>query len=168
MLELYGIRGDISDDEAFAAVLRFATDMCFHAPTMAFAKAWRGDAYVYYFNEPNPWDGPWKGEATHVLDVAYLFQNFNSQLPAPQCGVAATFAKDFVRFVAGKAPWPRFELEKQGAKVYGVNSGDGAPTKFVEGLSPQETGRRTAIFESGSRLGLDNIASAWNDFFLGQ
>lgn len=163
MLQSYGITEEVSDEEAFTAVLRFATDICFHAPTMAFAQAWPGDTNLYFFNEPNPWEGPWKGEATHVLDVAYLFLNFNSQLKPTQREVAIAFAEDFVKFVAGKSPWPKFGPGRSSAKLYG---GAPNPTNFTADMSQQETKRGTKIFEYGTKIGLDNIASAWNNFFL--
>jgi carboxylesterase type B len=165
LLEAYSITSSASDDEAFASVLQLANDICFHAPTMAIANSWKGDSYVYFFNEPNPRNGPYKGEATHVLDVAYLFQNFNDQLPAAQQGVASAFAGDFVKFITGEAPWSRYDANKGGVKIYDVRNEPAAT--FTTDMSSSVTKRRAAIFEHGFRIGLDNITDVWNGFFVG-
>ncbi|CZR65553.1 related to carboxylesterase [Phialocephala subalpina] len=97
VLQAYNIRSDISDDEAFLGILNFANDIAFHAPTLTFAKGWLGKKFAYYFDEPNPWDGPWKGgRATHVLDVAYIFQNYNEFLDDEQKVVAERFAESLL------------------------------------------------------------------------
>ena len=50
-----------------------------------------------------------EGDTTHVLDVAFLFQNFNEFLPPAQKNVAVRFARCFIKFVNGEAPWATFE-----------------------------------------------------------
>ncbi|KAF7590638.1 hypothetical protein BBP40_002586 [Aspergillus hancockii] len=91
---------------ALPAVLDYINDIYFFAPTLSFARGWRGDTYVYYFNEGNPWEGLWKDRATHVLGQAYLFQNFREFLTAAQQLVATRFAEDFLKFCHGIKPWP--------------------------------------------------------------
>lgn len=81
LLSAYNITPSTSDDEAVVSILRFATDISFYAPALAFAKGWPqtkdNKIFLYHFNEGNPWEGRFKGEAGHILDVSYLFQNFN-------------------------------------------------------------------------------------------
>ncbi|KAK5239916.1 hypothetical protein LTR40_014164, partial [Exophiala xenobiotica] len=69
------------------------------------AKAMSGRALLYHFNEPNPWDGPFKGESSHILDVAFLLQNFVEHLGAEQQKPSKKFGSDFIDFVNGEKPF---------------------------------------------------------------
>lgn len=73
ILNTYALSLDAANDPGLIIVLRFATGISFLAPAMAFASGWPrpSNACMYHFNEPNPWDGPFKGEATQFLDVAF-------------------------------------------------------------------------------------------------
>ncbi|EED13169.1 carboxylesterase, putative [Talaromyces stipitatus ATCC 10500] len=107
ILDSYGISSTTPDKDAFDRILEFLNDILFHAPVLAYAAGWPedGNAYVYYFNEENPFEGPSKGRATHILDLAYFYQNYNDYLTPQQQEVARAFAEDLIRFVAGQAPW---------------------------------------------------------------
>jgi hypothetical protein len=163
LLEAYGINPDLSDTDALYKILQFSTDISFFAPTITFAKGWPGKSYVYRFNEPNPWDGEWKGEAGHVLDCAYLFQNYNESLDAAQKNVAVRFAGDLIKFMNGKSAWAPFET-KEGAQVYGP-SGKGIFSEYVEGIASQKSGRRNTVYELD--IPLDVLGGAWSAFFTG-
>jgi carboxylesterase type B len=165
VLEAYEITPDLSDKEGLYKILKFATDISFFAPVIALAQGWPGKAYVYHFNERNPWEGEWKGEAGHVLDVAYLFQNFNEFLDEAQRQVAVQFASDFIKFVNEKTEWPTFGTKK-GAQVYGP-SGKGFTSEYIEGVTAENSGRRTTIYDLAKHIGLDALAGAWSAFFTG-
>jgi carboxylesterase type B len=159
ILQAYDINPSLSDKEGLYRILKFSTDINFFAPAIALAKGWSGKAYVYHFNEPNPWDGEWKGEAGHVLDVAYLFQNYNELLDDAQRQVAVTFAGDFIKFMNGKGVWATFG-NKEGAQVYGP-SGKGVTSEYVEGVAGENSGRRNTIYELAEDVGLDSLAGTW-------
>jgi hypothetical protein len=165
LLDAYDISPELSDANALYNILKFATDISFFAPCITFAKGWPGKSYVYHFNEPNPWDGEWKGEAGHILDVAYLFQNFNEFLDPAQKEVAIHFAGDFIKFMNGKSAWVPFEA-KQGAQVYGP-SGKGISSEFVEGVATEKSGRRNTVYTLADDIRLDDQAAAWSAFFTG-
>jgi carboxylesterase type B len=165
VLEAYDINPNLSDKDGLYSILKFSTDVSFFAPAIAFAQGWPGKAYVYHFNEPNPWDGDWKGEASHVLDVAYLFQNFNEFLNEAQRQVAVSFAGDFIRFMNGKSPWATFGTKK-GAQVYGP-SGKGFTSEYVEGVATEKSARRNTVYELAEDMSLDGLAGAWSAFFTG-
>ena len=169
LLNAYDISTASSDDEAFFAVLRFANDIAFFAPVLSYAEGWPGKAYVYAFNEPNPWEGAWKGHATHILDVSYLFLNYNEFLSASQKTVAYAFAEDMIRFANGVAPWPHFEAGSPQAKVYGPSdeTADGARTCMAAVLS-NEMGRRDTIFQFKDSIGLDRLSQVWGAFMAGK
>jgi hypothetical protein len=166
VLQAYDITSDLSDDEGLYRILKFCTDISFFAPAIALAKGWPGNAHVYHFNEPNPWDGAWKGEAGHVLDVAYLFQNYNDFLDEAQRQVAVQFAGDFIKFMNGKVGWPAFGA-KEGAQVYGP-SGKGFTSDYVEGVAASASGRKNTVYELAKDIGLDNLAGAWGAFLTGK
>ena len=163
-LDAYGITPTTSDDEAFLHVLQFGTDIAFLAPVNSYAAAWPGNAYVYHFNEPNPWDGPWKGETGHVLDVAFLFLNFEEALTAEQKRVGEAFAESFLKFFNGIAPWPAFQQNRPSALIIGGVDETHGPAYISNSLDPKETGRRQEIYAFARVVGLDSIIDAWNRF----
>lgn len=170
ILSAYGITPNTPDAPALRAILRFATDIGFLAPTISLANGWSGAAYVYHFNEPNPWDGPWKGEASHILDVAFLFQNFSEFLEDEQKESARTFAADFIQFVNGNAPWQEWAWGK-GAKVYGPSDAEeGCKCQwiaYVKDRPTAATGRESTILQLAEGIPLDEIAAAWGAFLQG-
>ncbi|OBT82647.1 hypothetical protein VE02_07942 [Pseudogymnoascus sp. 03VT05] len=167
ILSAYSITPSTPDAPALRAILRFATDIGFLAPTISLANGWPGAAYVYHFNEPNPWDGPWKGEASHILDVAFLFQNFSEFLEEEQKESARTFAADFIHFVNGKAPWQEWAPGK-GAKVYGPSVADeGVKCQWIAYADDRptvESGRESTILQLAEEIPLDEMAAAWGAF----
>lgn len=171
LLEAYGISLSTDDDEAMLSILRFATDISFYAPARAFAKGWpktkENKFFLYHFNEGNPWEGRFKGEAGHILDVSFLFQNFNELLNEGQKAVARAYAEDFINFVNGLDPWPPVQdAEKLGGRVYGP-SNKGITTKYVESGDPAEVGRRAHVLKLGEEVGFDLLLEVFQKFFQG-
>ncbi|KAL3426702.1 carboxylesterase [Phlyctema vagabunda] len=164
----YKIEESLSNDEAVLPVLRFATDIGFLAPTLTYAKGWERNSYVYCFNEPNPWEGRFKGHSCHILDVAFLFQNYNDHLSNAQRQSAVNFAKDVIAFVNGQAPWTSFNSDNT-VKVYGPSDGALEAVSFVlPGKGNDKTRRRGAIFQFVENPGLDVISNAFSTFLSGQ
>lgn len=145
----------MNDDDAWLAILNFANDISFHAPAQAYASTWSSDVYQYRFKEPNPWEGPWQGYATHVLDVAYLFLNYTEHQTPPQAQVAKDFATDLVKFINGKPP---FESAKQGSDLVKEYLSTDAKTS-----SKAHQGAHTypLLF---SRIGYDTLSAVWARF----
>lgn len=171
LLAGYGIKSDLDDEEAFLRVLEVANDVGFYVPTNAFAETFAAKgaqkAYVYRFNEPNPWDGPWKGCANHILDIAFLFQNFSEYLDEQQRTAAEQFAEDVFKFCYGEAPWEAWKSDKRVAKVLGPN-GKMEVTEDV----PGKVGRRSILFDRAEEIGvevqgMDKICDVFNAFLRG-
>lgn len=163
---------DLSDEESLRRILDWGHDIAFLAPTVALAREWaacRNAAYVYRFNETNPWDGPWKGRSTHILDVAYLLLNFTEKLSDAQIGVAKSFAGDFIKFVNGQQPWQPITASQEGVRVYGP-SNENRTASHESGLFGGDTGRSDKLFivlkETG--ITLDHMGKLWNTFLAGQ
>lgn len=171
LLDAYNITSSTNDEEALLAILRFASEISFYAPSLAFAKGWPktkdNKIFLYHFNEGIPWEGQFKGEAGHILDVAYLFQNYNEHLNEEQKKVARAYGEDFIEFVNGNDPWPPVEGEELGARVYGP-SGDGITTKYVASGSPADIGRSERVLKLGEQIGLDLVMDAFQNFSFGK
>ncbi|EAU29334.1 conserved hypothetical protein [Aspergillus terreus NIH2624] len=167
ILKKYGLTENIDDETAFTAILDYINDVCFFAPVLTFAQGWTGNAYVYYFNEGNPWDGPWKNRASHILDLAYLFQNFREFLTPAQQAVATAFAEDFFKFCHGIAPWPAVsggDVETGfRARVYGPSS-DNLCVEETSQPYGGETQRRQILFDYRDQVSFDDLARVFSIF----
>lgn len=167
LLAAYGIEEDTSDDDALPLVLNYINDITFLAPVLSLAQGWLGNAHVYYYNEGNPWDGPWKGKSNHILDVAYLFQNYREFMTPSQQAVGVTFAEDSFKFCHGIAPWPAVTAGNIGkgfsARIYGP-SDRGLAAGVVHEPYGGETGRRNVLFDLRPGVSLDDLAKAFGIF----
>ncbi|OKL57800.1 hypothetical protein UA08_07259 [Talaromyces atroroseus] len=161
LLASYSLSPTTPDEEAFSRILEFTNDILFYAPVLAYASGWPedGNVYVYYFNETNPFDGPFKGQSTHILDVAYFYQNFNDHLTTEQQAVARAFAEDILRFVAGEAPWEPCKDLGDGfrARVFGPSS-EKQVKKLVKDIYGGDSQRRGVL----PRL-LDETDVKWDE-----
>ncbi|TKX22415.1 hypothetical protein C1H76_5197 [Elsinoe australis] len=165
LLPIYDFNTSTDDETAFISVLRFINDIGFYAPTQAYASHFTTagrDAYVYRFNAPNPWPGMWQGESSHVLDVAYLFQNYNKVLPSDkEREVAKKFGELFIDFVAGKAPLEKRSPEGGKALAFGKDD-----VQLVEDV-PAQTGRREDFEELGQEIGYDALDRVLGTLLMG-
>ncbi|KAL4935061.1 hypothetical protein BDV06DRAFT_139004 [Aspergillus oleicola] len=164
----YGITSEpIPDEEAYRNILNFINDVLFFSPALTFASGWKGPAYVYYFNEPNPWEGQWKGRTNHILDLAYLFQNFREFLSPEQRAVGEAFATDFFKFCHGQEPWPAIQkgTVRDGftARRYG-SAGKGGPATTVNEAFGEGSQRRSKLFDVAGEVPLDEFAKVLNVF----
>ncbi|KAJ0350849.1 hypothetical protein COL154_007564 [Colletotrichum chrysophilum] len=159
LLKAYGISEDTNDEDAFKGVIRFASDIGFQAPARSWAASFPGDSYLFELAEANPWEGPFKGYATHVLDVALLFQNYREHLDAKQQASAEAFAADIITFAHGKAPWKKYQ-DGGGLGVYrnGVRTYEEGPGVISE--------QYQVLMEVSQTVGLDFVLGAWTKFFL--
>ncbi|KAL4933276.1 putative carboxylesterase [Aspergillus undulatus] len=164
----YGVADEtIPDEDAYPSILNFINDVLFFTPALTFASGWKGNAYVYYFNEPNPWEGQWKGRTNHILDLAYLFQNFREFLSPEQQAAGEAFAEDFFKFCHGQAPWPAITkgtvTDGFTARRYG-STGGGSPAGTVTQAYGGESQRRPNLFDVADKISLDEFAKALNVF----
>lgn len=167
ILDTYQVSEGTPDNEAILSILKFFTDILFHSSTISFARGWNGNAHVYYFNEGNPWDGPWKGRANHILDVIYFFQNLGEFLTPEQKQVGETFAEDFFKFCHGIAPWPAITPGTIdagfSARIYGPSQ-KGTMTSVAQQAFGGETLRRSVLYECSSVVALDDLAKVFVTF----
>ncbi|KAL5001343.1 Alpha/Beta hydrolase protein [Aspergillus recurvatus] len=167
ILKSYGIPDEsASDDDAYPAVLNYINDVLFFTPALTFAQGWKGNAYVYYFNEENPWEGQWKGRANHILDIAYLFQNFREFLSPEQQALGTAFAEDFFQFCHGQAPWPAITqgTATKGFTARRYGSSGKSPAGTVTQAFGGEGQRRQNLYDYAEKISLDKLASVFNIF----
>jgi hypothetical protein len=167
VLKAYNLTPSTDDDVALKTILTYATDIAYASPALAFARSWQGKAYYYHFNEPNPWDGLFKGCSTHVLDAAFLFQNYNEKLSPEAREVAVSLAKAFLNFANGIAPWQAFHAEQGNAQTFGPS---GTSISSVVGNNGWGHGRRDNLFKlrEEGKVDLDELSVAWDKFIAGQ
>jgi carboxylesterase type B len=170
----YGLDSTATDNtpESLKAVLDLATDICFALGARTFARSWSAEpdaeAFLYHFNVPNPWDGPWKGHATHILDIAFLLQNYREHLPPGQQKTADRFTRHVIGFVNGGSPWPAHQAAQGGVMVYyAQEQGDDDQSRFVENEAPGETGRRVILQTLMKQEWWDKVMEAWELFMKG-
>ena len=153
--------------ETLLPVLNFVHDIAWYYPALASAEAWSESqapgtsAFVYHFNMPNPWDGAWKGHATHALDIAILLQNYNEYLSSGQRACAERFGKDVIGFINGEEPWEPFKRSAPAAMVYDAKEdGDKDESVLAAKGEPNLTGRRHILQDIVGREHFDNLLDA--------
>lgn len=160
LLKDYNIAPSSEDGPAFESVLQFGGDLSFYAPTLAFAQSLAESmpVYMYRFNEPNDWPGPWEGRSTHIHDLTYLLQNFNDFLRADQSRLAEEYATDVLKFIHQKVPWQNWTKEQKVAKVLATNGGG------VKEDVPEQTDRRRILLDLADQVGFDAVSGAFHRF----
>ncbi|KAK3381026.1 Alpha/Beta hydrolase protein [Podospora didyma] len=155
----------IEDNAALLRILALINDVTFFLPAINMATKYPKDSFVMAFNEPNPWDGPFKGHATHILDVAFLFQNFNGRLSQIQRDTAVAFGTDIIGYVSGENPGKAFGRGDKGAIGIYANG------KRQDAADGQELNARRAFLhdlahgEKGP--GLDKVVRVVSEFLVG-
>lgn len=160
LLTGYEIDSSTEDDLAFERVLQFGGDVSFYAGTLAFAQGLEKDmpVYVYRFNEPNDWPGPWQGRSTHIHDLACLFQNFSDFLSGAQNQLAEEFATDVLRYANNKEPWQCWTKARKVAKVIATDGGG------MKEDVPEQTGRRKFFVDLADEVGFGTLRGAFDQF----
>ncbi|KAM5383465.1 hypothetical protein ACJZ2D_002158 [Fusarium nematophilum] len=159
LLQLYGITPGLDDETALLHALQFGSDIGFQAAAHALAESFPADAFVMRFSEPNPWDGPFKGHSTHILDIAFLLQNFNEHLDEAQRAAAVQFGEDVIGFVNGQKPWKAYSAAK------GISILEAGRRRYVEG-SEAISERYRGLLKIGEVVGLDGLFQAFLAFLF--
>ncbi|KAJ9632940.1 hypothetical protein H2204_007508 [Knufia peltigerae] len=177
IVSAYGLDANVkvNSRETTKPCLDFTADVSFALPTRYLTRAWAASsvadskAYLCHFNSPNPWDGAWKGHATHALDIIFVLQNFHEQLSSGQRLCAERYAKDLIAFVNGAEPWPAYDNDKQpGAMIYYAPiEGEKDESVFVPKWTPETTGRTNFLVDLVGEDSLDKLVQANQMFLVG-
>lgn len=121
------------------------------------------EAFLHRFNCPNPWDGPWKGHATHILNIAFALQYYAEYLSPGQRASAERFAKDIITFVQGKDPWLAYRngINRNTMVYYAPMHGGQDMSQVVENKEPRKTGRKDNLEKLVKPELLDKLTDAW-------
>ncbi|EXJ66472.1 uncharacterized protein A1O5_10624 [Cladophialophora psammophila CBS 110553] len=165
LIDFYKITDGTPDSTALRLITDFISDVMFFAPSIAFANAW-DMSFVGHFNEGNPWEGLYQDRANHMLDIAYLWQNFNDKFTLQQEAVSTTFARDVVAFTASLDRLPPFKSERK-VTVYGPSRA--GITSDVKDVDDEATGRKyKKFFKMADEVGgLDAVLDAAGTFLMG-
>ncbi|KAH7317230.1 Alpha/Beta hydrolase protein [Rhexocercosporidium sp. MPI-PUGE-AT-0058] len=164
LLDDYGISNAVNNGSAYHTVSHLANDLSFYLPCDVFAQFFPGRRYIYHLNEPNLLDGPFKGETAHIVDVTFLFKNFDEFLPTRTMAVAQAFSDNIIKFISGEVPWEASSGENRVALVYGNDAGVGQLRKD----EPESVSRRATIFRYQELIGFDALLNAVSDFLAGK
>ncbi|EWZ84230.1 hypothetical protein FOCG_11821 [Fusarium oxysporum f. sp. radicis-lycopersici 26381] len=176
LVAAYGIDSSVESNsfKATEPILNFANDIMFALPTTYFSKAWSQssisgtDAFICHFNCPNPWNGPWKGYATHIQDIAFVLQNYNEHLSKGQRLCAERYARDIIAFTNGEQPWPAYqESSSLGAMVYYASTAGQDESGYACEGTPQQTRRRDILERIVGLEHLDKAVDVWQMFMAG-
>lgn len=171
LTKAYGI--DPSQPKDKLPVLHFINDIIFaqgaKAIAQAFAQIQDEKVYLSHFNLPNPWQGPWKGHASHALDIVILLGTFNDFLGPGQKACAQHMTDDFLRLAHGEEPFPPFSDGEQAMVYFAEEQGDKDESKLVKEVDPSLTGRRRILDEvaAGRPEVLDQLLAAFGLFMQG-
>ncbi|KAK4507867.1 hypothetical protein PRZ48_001602 [Zasmidium cellare] len=161
ILSAYNLTPSTPDPQALQSILELCTDISFYMPThhLATHLSRHLPVNIYRFNAPNPWEGPWKGQAIHIQDLTWLLQNFAEFLDEEQRGQGVEFAQKVLGFVNGRAweTWPE-------ALVLGTEG----RVEVVRDEAPGN-GRRGFVLElvKEGRVGMDELSGALGRFMAG-
>ena len=167
----YGIdtSATTNNEDNIQPVLQFGNDITFALPATACARALSNigtDVFLYHFDCPNPWEGRWKGHATHVQDIAFVLQNYAEHLSQGQRQSAQTFTSHIIEFVNGKQLWRKYG-DETGSEVMVYDAemeGDEDKSRLIKDIRGPETGRRNILMEVIGENLLDKLLDAWNMF----
>ncbi|RSL57797.1 hypothetical protein CEP54_008145 [Fusarium duplospermum] len=151
VLDHYNIRDNTPDEESLLSITQAITDVGYYALSVKFAESFPGDCVLGHLNEPNPWDGVHTGWANHILDIAYLWGNYDEKYGQENRHVARSLAEDVLSFVNGGDNLPAFGAEEKKVVVYGPGI-DGVSRQILR-WNDGATARDGTIFELAKEVG---------------
>ncbi|RMJ17766.1 hypothetical protein CDV36_002575 [Fusarium kuroshium] len=151
VLDHYNIRDNTPDEESLLIITQAITDVGYYALSVKLAESFPGDSVLGHFNEPNPWDGVHVGRANHILDVAYLWGNYDEKYGPENRRVARALAEDVLSFVNGGNSLPVFRGEEKNVVVYGPGIDD--VSRQILRWDDRSTARDGSIFKVAKEAG---------------
>ncbi|KAI2477097.1 PnbA Carboxylesterase type B [Pyrenophora tritici-repentis] len=104
LLSAYGLTHPLPKEEEGTRLLELVSELRFYLPALTAYQGWKAcsppkRASRYHFHVPNPIEGPFKGLASHELDLAFLLQNFDEHFDERDRFVARSMQDRFLGFV---------------------------------------------------------------------
>ncbi|CZR63049.1 uncharacterized protein PAC_12946 [Phialocephala subalpina] len=105
LLDAYSLSGSLAPKQQYTGLLALASDLRFYLPTLQVEKGRKGmengECFRYHFHQENPIEGPWKGYASHELDVAYLLGNIPEAFSQEHQRFGKEMAAAWIKFTYG-------------------------------------------------------------------
>ncbi|KAF8860196.1 alpha/beta-hydrolase [Acephala macrosclerotiorum] len=105
LLDAYSLSRTLSPEQQYKGLLGFASDLRFYFPLLQAEKGSRGvedrKCFRYHFHQQNPIEGPWKGYASHEIDVAYLLGSISEVFPPEHQRFGKEMAAVWIKFTYG-------------------------------------------------------------------
>jgi len=127
LLNTFGISTSNTRQQAIDSAVKFFTVNAFVRPAIDYTKHWpdSSKAYLFAFNQGNPFPGPFQGKATHTVDALYQFRNVRHLLPTQaDKDIGDDFAMALVDFAHGIENIPPFGKDEK-LKVWGPEGKSG-------------------------------------------
>lgn len=107
LISAYGLDQSLSKEEEAERLLELVSELRFYLPVLKAYQGWKAcsppkRASRYHFHVPNPIDGPFKGLASHELDVVYLLQNYDEYFDEHNRMIARSMQDQFLGFINGE------------------------------------------------------------------
>ncbi|RMZ66765.1 carboxylesterase [Pyrenophora seminiperda CCB06] len=158
LVSAYGLDRPLRKEDEAARLLELVSELRFYLPVLEAHQSWRScsppkRASRYHFHVPNPMDGPFKGLASHELDVAYLLYNYVDHFDEHDRMIAKTMQDQFLGFINGEG-WA-----KDGKMV--VFGYDGAVEVDEEKYDEMYRKGRGAVLEKIGIQKLWCVAETW-------
>lgn len=147
----YNISDNTPDEESLLAIAQAITDVGYYALSVKFAESFPGDCVLGHFNEQNPWDGVHSGRANHILDIAYLWGNYDEKYGDHNRRVAKSLAGDVLSFIHKVDDLPVFGLKEKKVVAYGPGI-DGVSREILR-WDDRGARRDSTIFELAREAG---------------
>ena len=160
LLAAYSLDGPAPKTEQAEHLLELATELRFYLPTLTAHRGWKAcspprRASRYHFHVPNPVDGPYKGLASHELDVTYLLNNYHDYFDEHNRRIAEAMQDQFIRYTHGDG-WVEDD------KVLVFNS-DGVVTVGEDRYDATYRSGRGKVLESIGMQKLWHVAEMWQN-----
>jgi len=158
LLSAYGLDQSLPKKEEAERLLVLVSELRFYLPVLKAYQGWKAcsppkRASVYHFHVPNPIAGPYKGLASHELDVAYLLQNYDEHFDDHDRMIARVMQDQYLRYIHGEG-WS----EEGKVLVFGR---DGAVTVDEKDYDKLYRNGRGAVLEKIGVLKLWHVADVW-------
>ncbi|XPS93390.1 hypothetical protein M3J09_002747 [Ascochyta lentis] len=107
LLSAYKLSGTASADELRNGMCLIFSELRFYLPSLTALQGWGSSsppkrASRYHFHVPNPFEGRFKGLASHEIDVVYLLQNFREHFDRSDCEIANQMTDHVISYVNGE------------------------------------------------------------------
>jgi carboxylesterase type B len=158
LLATYNLDIQLTKKDEEDRLRELVSELRFYLPLLAAYRGWKAcsppkRASRYHFHVPNPLEGPFKGLASHELDVAFLLQNYDEHFDGKSREIARELQDQFLRFVNGVG-WA-----EEGKLV--VFEGDGIVVVDEEKYDAMYRGGRGAVLEQIGVRKLWCLAEMW-------